>query len=95
AGGHHRPERQRTQRAPATTARKPKMVGSGTGWMVNAAPAPNGSITEITPGGVQSTFASGLNEPWGLTIQPVPEPTIFGFLAVVAGALCVRCRSGR
>jgi sugar lactone lactonase YvrE len=32
-------------------------------------PGPNGGITEITPGGVQSIFASGLRNPTGLTFD--------------------------
>ncbi|MGB8368204.1 MAG: PEP-CTERM sorting domain-containing protein [Limisphaerales bacterium] len=53
----------------------------------------NGSIIEITPGGAQSTFASGLDEPVGLAFQLVPEPSALGLLAVGATALLVRrCR---
>lgn len=29
----------------------------------------NNTITEITPGGAQSTFASGLDDPWGLAFN--------------------------
>ncbi|HXC35657.1 MAG TPA: hypothetical protein VNV43_07260, partial [Candidatus Acidoferrales bacterium] len=29
----------------------------------------NNAIAEITPGGVQSTFASRLNNPWGLAFN--------------------------
>jgi glucose/arabinose dehydrogenase len=40
------------------------------------------SITEITPGGVKSTFASGLGGPIQLAFQPVPEPSTLALLAV-------------
>ena len=33
----------------------------------------SGNIYEFTPGGAQSTFASGLSNPFGLAFQPVPE----------------------
>ena len=53
------------------------------------------SIVELTPGGGQSTFASGLKD-CGLAIQgeslPVPEPPVFGLLAVGATALVMRPR---
>ena len=52
----------------------------------------SGIINKITPGGVQSTFASGLYGPTALAFQPVPEPSLFGLLAVGATALLVRCR---
>ncbi|MGA9777605.1 MAG: PEP-CTERM sorting domain-containing protein [Verrucomicrobiia bacterium] len=55
----------------------------------------SGIITEIAPGGAQSTFASGLQNPFGLAIQgetlPVPEPSALGLLAIGATALLVRC----
>jgi hypothetical protein len=55
----------------------------------------SGTITEITPGGIQSTFASGLS-PTDLAFQgetlPVPEPSALGLLAVGATALLVRSR---
>jgi hypothetical protein len=46
-----------------------------------------GNIYEYTPGGVQSTFASGLSYPWGMAFQPVPEPStwatlVMGFLGL-------------
>ena len=50
----------------------------------------NGTIVEITPGGVQSTFASGLYSPTSMAFQPVPEPSAFGLLALEAAALLVR-----
>ena len=52
----------------------------------------SGHIYEFTPGGVQSTFASGLNDPIGLAFQPVPEPSALGLLAVGVTALLVRHR---
>jgi hypothetical protein len=57
-------------------------------------PAPNnygynGTIVEITPGGAQSTFASGLDSPAGIAFQPVPEPPVLGLLAVGTAALLV------
>jgi hypothetical protein len=56
----------------------------------------SGNITEITPGGVQSTFASGLDYPTGLAFQgetlPVPEPSALGLLAGGATALLVCSR---
>jgi hypothetical protein len=54
------------------------------------------NIYEFTPGGAQSTFASGLNNPCGLAFQgetlPVPEPSVLGLLAIGATALVVRRR---
>jgi hypothetical protein len=54
----------------------------------------SGHIYEFTPGGVQSTFASGLDGPTFLAFQsessPVPEPPALGLLAVGAAALFVR-----
>jgi len=54
------------------------------------------SIYEFTPGGVKSTFASGLNFPLGLAFQgetlPVPEPSVFGLLAIGVTVLLF-CRS--
>ena len=52
------------------------------------------TIIEITAGGVQSTFASGLT-PVGLAIQPVPEPSTLGLLAFGVTALLVRSRRKR
>jgi hypothetical protein len=52
----------------------------------------SGTIYEYTPGGVQSTFASGLNEPVGLAIQPVPEPCTLTLLGVSAIGLLIRRR---
>jgi len=49
-------------------------------------------IYKFTPGGAQSTFASGLYGPIALAFQPVPEPSLFGLLAIGATALLVRCR---
>jgi DNA-binding beta-propeller fold protein YncE len=48
----------------------------------------NGSIYEFTPGGVQSTFATGL-DPFGLAVQPAPEPSSLGMLAAGAAALLI------
>jgi hypothetical protein len=52
-----------------------------------------GNIYEFTPGGTQSTFASGLELPEGLAFQgetlPVPEPSALGLPAVGATALLV------
>jgi hypothetical protein len=54
-------------------------------------------IYEFTPGGVKSTFASGLSAPYGLAFQgvtlPVPEPSASGLLAIGVTALlfCRRC----
>jgi hypothetical protein len=54
------------------------------------------SIYEYTPGGVQSPFASGLNAATiALAFEPVPEPSVFGLLAVGATGLLVRCRRKR
>jgi DNA-binding beta-propeller fold protein YncE len=52
----------------------------------------NGTITEITPGGQQTTFASRLSNPTFLAFQPVPEPSALGLLAVSTAALLVRRR---
>ena len=51
-----------------------------------------GNILEFTPGGVESTFASGLSGPLGLAFQPVPEPSALGLLAVGATAFLIRRR---
>jgi hypothetical protein len=51
-----------------------------------------GNIYEFTPGGAQSTFASGLNVPVDLAFQTVPEPSVLGLLAVGAAAVLGRCR---
>src|SRR5208337_3020289 len=34
-----------------------------------------GNVYEYTPGGAQTTYTSGVNGPWGLAFQPVPEPS--------------------
>jgi PEP-CTERM motif len=52
----------------------------------------SGSLNEFTPGGTQNTFASGLNRPVALAFQPVPEPSVFGLLAVGASALFIHRR---
>jgi hypothetical protein len=53
----------------------------------------SGNIYEFIPGGVQSTFASGLGKLTGLAFQPVPEPSVLGLLAVGVAALLVRRRA--
>jgi len=58
--------------------------GTGNGY--------NGTIVEITRGGVQSTFATGLYSPTALAFQPVPEPPALGLLAVGAAAFLVHRR---
>lgn len=80
------------------------MVCSGVVMLVTfSAPAQNlfvsgleGSILELTPGGVESTTATGLNGADGLAFQgvtlPVPEPSALGLLAVGAAAFFVRRR---
>jgi hypothetical protein len=50
----------------------------------------SGNIYEFTPSGVQTAFASGLNHPFGLAFQPVPEPSALALLAVGVTALLVR-----
>ncbi|MGH7993880.1 MAG: PEP-CTERM sorting domain-containing protein, partial [Limisphaerales bacterium] len=53
----------------------------------------SGNIYEFTPGGVQSTFASGLNGPTHLAFQSeVPEPSVLGLLAVGVTAFLIRYR---
>jgi len=56
-----------------------------------------GTVNEFTPGGAQTTFASGLNYPTGLAFQnealPVPEPSVFGLLAVGVTSLLVSRRN--
>jgi hypothetical protein len=52
----------------------------------------NGDILEFAPNGTQSTFASGLYSPQALAIQPVPEPSALGMLAVGATVFLVRRR---
>jgi len=51
----------------------------------------SGNIYEFTPGGAQSTFATGLADPVALAFQgvtlPVPEPSTMGLLAIGATAL--------
>jgi hypothetical protein len=51
----------------------------------------SGNIYEFTPDGVRNSFASGLEQPYGLAFEPVPEPSALGLLAVGATALLV-CR---
>jgi PEP-CTERM motif len=52
----------------------------------------DGKIYEYTPGGSQSTFASGLNGPTFLAFQPVPEPSALGLLAIGTAAVSIRRR---
>lgn len=56
----------------------------------------SGNIYEFTPGGAQSTFASGLNGPIGLAFQDesltTPEPSALGLMTVGVILLFVRCR---
>ena len=65
-------------------------------FVANSVGYENNDILEITPGGVQSTFASGLDDPEGLAFQgevlPVPEPSTLGSLAVGLSAFLVRRR---
>jgi hypothetical protein len=53
-----------------------------------------GNIYEFTPGGAETTFATGLTIPTFLAFGPVPvpEPSALGLLAVGAIALLVRRR---
>ncbi|MGD0087216.1 MAG: NHL repeat-containing protein [Verrucomicrobiota bacterium] len=44
--------------------------------LVNTHPT-NDNIDRVTPGGVESTFASGLDYPTYLAFQPVPEPSVW------------------
>ncbi len=50
-----------------------------------------GNIYEYTPGGVRSTVGTGLQQPSGLALQPVPEPALV-LLAIGAVALMLRRR---
>jgi MYXO-CTERM domain-containing protein len=52
----------------------------------------SGRIHEDTPGGAQSTLASGLNEPVGPAFQTVPELPALGLLGLGATALLARRR---
>jgi hypothetical protein len=56
----------------------------------------SGNIYEFSESGVQSTFATGLNNPEGLAfmgeILPVPEPPALGLLAAGASAMLARRR---
>jgi len=45
-----------------------------------------GAITQITPGGTKSTFAT-VQQVQGLTFQPVPEPSMWAILGVAGFAL--------
>jgi DNA-binding beta-propeller fold protein YncE len=47
----------------------------------------SGNIYEITPGGSQSIIASGLYYPWGLALQPVPEPSARAMIGMSVVAL--------
>lgn len=53
--------------------------------------AAGAAVIEITPGGVQSTFASGF-QTYGLAFQVVPEPSTWAMLAlggfVLFGSRC-------
>ncbi|HEY3913769.1 MAG TPA: hypothetical protein VGN61_04710 [Verrucomicrobiae bacterium] len=52
-----------------------------------------GKIYEFTPEGAESTFASGTPQASpGLAFQPVPEPPVWGLLAMGAAALACRRR---
>ena len=43
----------------------------------------SGNIYEFTPGGVRSTFASGLNQAVALAFKPVPEhSSTLGLMAI-------------
>lgn len=62
----------------------------------NGTTANTGFISEITPNGTVSTFASGLDAPVGLAFQgetlPVPEPSAWGLLVIGTVTLFVRRR---
>jgi sugar lactone lactonase YvrE len=45
-------------------------------WFPNTHPT-NDHIYKVTPGGTESTFASGLDYPEYLAFQPVPEPSVW------------------
>jgi len=51
-----------------------------------------GVIYKFTPGGVQSTFASGLPYSYDMTFQTIPEPSISCLPALGATAFPVRYR---
>jgi len=62
----------------------------------------SGTITEFTPSGVGSTFATGLSSPAGIAFGPlassVPEPSsvivMCDCLGVISAFLCLRRRHG-
>jgi hypothetical protein len=43
----------------------------------------------------ETTLATGLDEPVGLALQPVPEPAVWAVMVVGAGVLLVGCRRNR
>lgn len=55
-----------------------------------------GTLVEITPGGSESTLATGLGHPTAIAIQglalPVPEPSTWALTAIGGAALLFRRR---
>ncbi|HTR42548.1 MAG TPA: hypothetical protein VMH87_13120 [Pseudomonadales bacterium] len=51
----------------------------------------SGPIYKITPGGTESTITTISGNPFGIAVQPVPEPSIFGlFVGGLASLLMLR-----
>jgi hypothetical protein len=61
-------------------------------FVASGGSADGNSITEYSSNGTPTPFASGLDSPWGLAIQPVPEPSTLALAGAGMGALLISRR---